>query len=621
VRNVFDVIVVGGGHAGCEAAAAACRCGSRVALVTLDPCQIGRLSCNPAIGGLAKGHLVREIDALGGLMGVVADATSIQFRRLNTRRGLAVQSSRAQVDIDAYPQEMQRRLRALRALTIIQDEVQDLVLTADRVEGVRGAQQVLYAPRVVITAGTFLAAVMHRGDERTPGGRVGDVAAKALARTLEQIGLRLGRLKTGTVPRLDATTIDWSRTVLQTDTAPGEQFSFRPRTSPMLRQIDCYMTHTNERVHAIIRRNLHLSPMYTGAIKGRGPRYCPSLEDKVARFPDRDRHLLFLEPEGLKTRRIYANGISTSLPQSAQDEFLREIEGLEHAKVLQYGYAVEYDFVDPTQLGHDLQLTQVRGLHFAGQVNGTSGYEEAAAQGLIAGVCAARGDTLRLGRGDAYIGVLIDDLVTRGVGGEPYRMFTSRAEHRLVLREDNADRRLMPIAQSLGLLERDVWQRFEAKRRSITEIRELFEGTTVNPSGPVLDALSTMGLGPLRSPATAAQLLRRPEARWQQLWPLVSQAACSNPEAAGQVEIDVKYQGYIERASRRAHHASQLDGARIPPDVDWSAVRAISTEARERLSRARPTTLGQASRLPGITPASINAIASWLGRQRCDGDL
>jgi len=619
VQNAFEVLVVGGGHAGCEAAAAAARCGARVALVTHNREHIGRLSCNPAVGGLAKGHLVKEIDALGGLMAKVADATTIQFRRLNTRRGLAVQSSRAQVDIDRYPLEMQRRLALLPMLEIVEGEVVDLIVKGGRVEGVQLEEGSLYAPRVILATGTFLAAVMHTGPDREEGGRTGERSANRLAHTLRELGLRVGRLKTGTVPRLDGRTIAWERTAVQGDTIVGAQFSFEPRSAPSLPQIECHVTYTNHRVHQIIRRDMHLSPMRTGAIEGRGPRYCPSIEDKVARFPDRDRHLLFLEPEGLATDRVYVNGISTSLPRRTQTEFIRCIEGLEDARILQYGYAVEYDFADPRQLDHGLQHRDISGLYLAGQVNGTSGYEEAAAQGLVAGVSAARGEPLRLGRDRAYIGVLIDDLVSRGVGGEPYRMFTSRAEHRLLLREDNADRRLMAIARQHGLITDATWERRASRQAEISRVRELLE-CAINPTPRVVAFMKNHELGTLRSPTTGSGILRRPRATFDTVWKLVGSNLKVDPVVAEQVEIDVKYEGYILRASRRARADARMERAAIPPGVDWNRVQGISSEVRERLQEAQPSSIGQAARLPGVTPAAISAITTWLVRTERSGD-
>lgn len=611
VQRTYDVVVVGGGHAGCEAAAAAARLGAQTALVTLRLGHLGRLSCNPAIGGLAKGHLVREIDALGGWMGRVTDASTLQFRRLNTRKGLAVQSSRAQVDIDLYPRVMAQRLRQLELLELIEGEVADLQHSNGRITGVMldGGTEVR-APNVILTTGTFLAAVMHRGDQQTVGGRIGDGASHALAHTLSELGLRTGRLKTGTVPRLRPSSIDWSKTELQTETDPNGRFSFGPRVERPGR-IDCHIAYTNEQTHDLIRQSLHRSPMYSGAIVGRGPRYCPSIEDKVARFPERERHLLFLEPEGLQADRIYVNGLSTSLPVDVQEKMLRTIPGLQNADMVQAGYAVEYDFSDPTQLGHDLQHSGLRGLFFAGQVNGTSGYEEAAAQGFVAGVSAAKGDVFHVERSKAYVGVLIDDLVTRGIGGEPYRMFTSRAEHRLLLREDNADRRLMHRGRALGLIDDVTFRAFEERLDSIERAESVLRATTITPKSEIVTLLRSGGIGSLRQPTTAADLLRRPGVSWDQLRSVLSLPDLE-PNAARQVEIDLKYEGYVARAESRARQARRLEESTIPPNVDWSALQGLSTEVRERLTKAQPSTLGQISRMPGITSAAVTAIAAWL---------
>jgi tRNA uridine 5-carboxymethylaminomethyl modification enzyme len=619
----FDVVVVGAGHAGCEAAAAAARLGRRVAMVTLRREQIGRLSCNPAMGGLAKGNLVREIDALGGLAARVTDATTIQFRRLNTRKGLAVQASRAQVDVDRYPAVMAAALAEIPALTVVEGEAVAVRVDGGRVVGLElGDGTRLGASAVVLTTGTFLGGVMHRGDERVEGGRVGEGAAHRLSDSLRALGVRLDRLKTGTTPRLDGRTIDWDRLEPQADIGDG-RFSFA-LAPPRIGARTCYLAYTHAGTHELVRAALHRSPLHTGAITGRGPRYCPSIEDKVVRFPERERHQLFLEPEGLDTNRVYVNGTSTSLPREAQDAIIRSVPGLERAVILQYGYAVEYDYSDPTQLDHDLRFRGVEGLYFAGQINGTSGYEEAAAQGLVAGA-AAGGASLRLGRDEAYIGVMIDDLVTRGVGGEPYRMFPSRAEFRLLLREDNADRRLMPRARAAGLLPDAAWARFERKMARIADLARAVDDTVLVPDAATLARLSALGLPAITRRLTVAELLRRPEMEWSNIAPLlvrddhVSGLSAGElhedglgEEAAEQVTIDVKYAGYVARDEARRAEAARLEAAPIE-GVDLATL-PISAEVRERLTRARPATLGAAARLPGVTPAAVDAIAMALLR-------
>ena len=615
MNQSVDIVVVGAGHAGCEAALAAARLGASVAMVTMRLDHIGRLSCNPAVGGLAKGNLVREIDALGGAMGRVADECTIQFRRLNTRKGLAVQASRAQVDIDLYPAAMRRLIERQPNLEIIEGEAIDLLVDGQRVTGVElNAGRTLTAKSVVLTTGTFLSAVMHCGDQQTQGGRVGEAAASRLSVRLRGLGLRLGRLKTGTTPRLDGRSIDWNAIEVQDETVPEGHFSFEP-SETRLPQIDCHIAYTNAETHEIIRGALDRSPLFSGQIEGRGPRYCPSIEDKIVRFADKERHQLFLEPEGLNTDRVYVNGLSTSLPADVQLAMVRSIEGLESAEILQDGYAVEYDFADPRDLDHGLQHKAIPGLHLAGQVNGTSGYEEAAAQGLIAGISAVLGEPFILGRDEAYIGVLIDDLVTRGVGGEPYRMFSSRAEHRLLLREDNADRRLSPKGRAIGLVGDEAWGRLERKLVAIEAARTWCENTPIRPNAETVARFEAAGISTPKKPLTASELLRRPEVNWAVLSQLIDGVPELDSATVEQVETDIKYAGYLVREAQRAARTRKMSAVLIPADMDFDAP-GISTEVAERLRAARPQTLGAASRLPGVTPAAIDMLAVLLARRQ-----
>jgi len=612
----FDVVVVGGGHAGCEAAAAAARMGKKTALVSMVRGRVGALSCNPAVGGLAKGHLVRELDALGGLMGRVADATSIQFRRLNTRKGLAVQSSRCQVDIHAYPVEMQRLLAQIPELEIVEGEASDLILVDQQVTGLRLADgRELYTGKLILATGTFLSAVMHRGGVQEVGGRIGDSSASALAESLRANGLRTGRLKTGTVPRLAHDSVAWDELEVQEDVEPNGRFSIA-EVEQRLPQLSCHIAYTNETTHELIRGGLDRSPLFTGAIRGTGPRYCPSIEDKVVRFADRERHLLFLEPEGLNTDRVYVNGLSTSLPEDVQLAMVRSIAGLEQAEIVQYGYAVEYDFADPRDLGPDLQHKSIRGLYLAGQVNGTSGYEEAAVQGFVAGVSAALGKPFELGRDQAYVGVLIDDLTSRGVGGEPYRMFTSRAEHRLLLREDNAPARLVGIGRELGLVTDDVWAWWTSRESRLSAAKAWLAAEKVRPTADVRARFEAAGVSAPRKPLIALELLRRPDVDWPTLCQLLPDVPALEPSEGAELKHDVMYAGYIERAEKRAAALRRMEGVRIPDDVVWDSVTALSNEVRQRLTAARPASLGAMRRLPGITPAAVNIVAGWLAARR-----
>jgi tRNA uridine 5-carboxymethylaminomethyl modification enzyme len=610
----YDVLVIGAGHAGVEAAMAAARMGAKTALLTTNCDTVAQMSCNPAIGGVAKGQIVREIDALGGVMGRAIDATGIQFRLLNRRKGPAMHSPRAQADKKGYQFEVKRLVEEQGNLTLRQEVVEDL-LTEQRGQGtgdgeqggnfrvigvrVRGGVEYL-APTVILTTGTFLSAVMHTGEVKTPGGRAGEGTTTGISGALNRLGFRVERFKTGTPCRLNGRTIDYSQCELQPGDEEPEPFSFLMEEAGRRRvaanQIPCWITHTNSAVHELIRVNLHRAPMYSGQIQSRGPRYCPSIEDKVVRFAEKESHQLFLEPEGRNTHEVYVNGISTSLPRDVQDAMLRLIPGLQNAQIMRYGYAVEYDYCPPDQLWPWLETKNVAGLYFAGQINGTTGYEEAGAQGLIAGANAAlklQGrQPLVIDRADGYIGVLIDDLVTCGVD-EPYRMFTSRAEFRLLLRHDNADRRLTPVGHEVGLVDEQRWQRLQVKQAEIGAANELLRETRVEG-------------------VTLEQLLRRTETEWAEIVAHEPRLADMSREATIQVFFDLKYEGYVSRQEQQVARQRRLADKRIPEWFDYARIGQLRFEAREKLTRVRPVTLAQASRISGITPADVALVMAHL---------
>ena len=623
----FQVIVVGGGHAGTEAALAAARMGVRTLLLTQSIETLGQMSCNPAIGGIGKGHLVKEIDALGGAMAIATDHAVIQFRTLNSSKGAAVRATRAQADRQLYKQAIRKLLENQPNLTLFQQEVADLIVEHGTVQGVITQVGLEFrAPCVVLTVGTFLAGKIHVGLENHSGGRAGDPASNRLAVRLRELPLRIGRLKTGTPPRIDGRSINYADLTVQPGDEPMPVFSYLGRRSDHPQQLPCHITHTNERTHAIIRGGTDRSPLYTGVIEGVGPRYCPSIEDKVVRFADKLSHQVFIEPEGLNTHEIYPNGISTSLPFDVQFELVRSIKGFENAHITRPGYAIEYDYFDPRDLQYSLETKHIPGLFFAGQINGTTGYEEAAAQGLLAGINAALKAQDKNAwwpkRSEAYLGVLIDDLITRGTT-EPYRMFTSRAEYRLLLREDNADTRLTPVGRELGLVNDERWNFFEAKRNAVVQEWQRLADTVIQPFHLDADQQQSLLGTSLTREVHALDLLRRPEVDYQSLVAITPIGPAENlgddrlmEQVATQLDVQAKYDGYITRQHTEIERLRRHEEATLPLDMDYRKIRGLSTEVGQRLSEARPATLGQAARVPGVTPAAISLLLVHLKRDR-----